>query len=319
MKRVFAMVAAAGFVGCPTPSPSSKTALITLSPADGSDRSGAVIDVDDLRRALARRRLEREGSIDAAPFTPALRESVLDELLESRMLALEAKRRGLTVTASVVAAEISGMKTGIPEDVFRTLLNDTYQTEQNLEEAVRQRLLVEALVAEETPEVGRAEFEGAWDAMPPNEKLKPARVRAAQIVVSTEAAGEEVLRRLRRGEAFEALARSHSIAPNAPAGGYLGWFARGEMPEFLEQACFALGPEQVSALTASEYGFHLFKVYEKEEARPMTLEEARPALVQQLRDRHARRSQQALLDRIRRQYDVTRNQDLLQKTMREGL
>ncbi|MEM1024537.1 MAG: peptidylprolyl isomerase [Myxococcota bacterium] len=312
--RVFLLFAMGA---CREPEPSA--VLLRLEPIGDDGYEARQLTQADFQSMLARRRLEQAGNIDAEPLRPEIREAILDELIDTELLLAEADRIGITSSSTLAQSELQSMKAGIPPDRFRRYLIDTYQSEASLLRAIKQRLRIERLVERSTPKVGRAEIEARWQTTPPNEKMKPARVRAAQILVSNEVAGREVKKRLDKGEAFEALARSHSIAPNAAAGGYLGWFARGEMPEVIESVCFRLAPDEISELTPSEYGYHLFKVYERTEARPLTLKEAAPRLAQDLRDAHGRETSEALLARVRSQMDVVQDEAAIKRLIREGL
>ena len=72
---------------------------------------------------------------------------------------------------------------------------------------------------------------------------------------------EEVLKKIRAGGDFTALAREFSEDPGTKEnGGYLPSFHRGTMvPEF-EKAVFALNPGQTSGLVKTQFGYHIIKL-----------------------------------------------------------
>ncbi|MGE4124062.1 MAG: SurA N-terminal domain-containing protein [Pusillimonas sp.] len=71
-----------------------------------------------------------------------------------------------------------------------------------------------------------------------------------------------------------AKAESEDIG-SANGGGRLGWITRGSLPAQLEQAIFALTPNQVSDVVQGPDGYHVFLASEVEAERGETFEQAR--------------------------------------------
>ncbi len=127
------------------------------------------------------------------------------------------------------------------------------------------------------------------------------QVRARHILLKMPAdADEEQKRELRQkavdirkraldGEDFGELAVEFSEDSTASAGGDLGFFTRGVMTGAFEDASFALGPGEISGLVETEFGIHIIKVEEKQEARTKTLEEVRDQIRQEVRRRESRK------------------------------
>lgn len=100
---------------------------------------------------------------------------------------------------------------------------------------------------------------------------------------------EEVLRRVRAGEDFAALAREFSADPGSKdEGGELGWMSRGETVAPFDAAMFALQPGQTSDLVETNYGFHIIQVEERraqnEQGQPAEQARARHILIATPRD-----------------------------------
>jgi len=117
----------------------------------------------------------------------------------------------------------------------------------------------------------------------------PERVTAQHILFKTEGKTPEqveaiktkargVLERAQKGESFAALAKEFSEDSSAPSGGDLGSFTRGQMVPAFDQVAFSLGPGAISNLVQTEFGIHIIKVNEKQEARSRPLEEIKEAI-----------------------------------------
>ncbi len=283
------------------------TRSTTVSP------SKVEISLAEYRHELARARLEREESLMAAPLPDALRDKLLDMMIDERVLLLEADRLGVRASTVAVAREVQRLEAEMTTTELKTRLIDTYQTLADLEAAIARRIRVATLMnrVRSRVKVSEAEIQSAWTQMSPEEKQRPARVHASQIVVTTEEEGNDIVKRLTKGEPFESIARASSIGPEAARGGDLGWFARGTMPTIFDEVCFALEPGQTSHLNPSEYGFHIFRIHAKEPERASTLEEARAELVQRLQAEKTIEAENQYLEALRGRVRVEKQEQIL--------
>jgi peptidyl-prolyl cis-trans isomerase C len=89
---------------------------------------------------------------------------------------------------------------------------------------------------------------------------------------------DDLLKRIRGGADFAALAKQYSEDPGSKDnGGEMPAFPRGQMvPEF-EAAAFSLTNNQVSDVVTSTYGYHVIKLLDKTPAKKLTLADKVPA------------------------------------------
>jgi peptidyl-prolyl cis-trans isomerase D len=87
---------------------------------------------------------------------------------------------------------------------------------------------------------------------------------------------EAVLAQAKKGANFEDLAKKNSEDDGSKdKGGDLGWIVEGQtVPEF-QKVAFSLPKGSISDLVKTEYGFHIIKVLDHEQAHTKTFEEVR--------------------------------------------
>ncbi len=83
--------------------------------------------------------------------------------------------------------------------------------------------------------------------------------RARHILVKDKSLAEQLLKRLKHGARFEALAKEYSTCPSKSKGGDLGWFGPGQMVKPFEAACEKLRPGKLSGVVKTQFGFHIIK------------------------------------------------------------
>jgi peptidyl-prolyl cis-trans isomerase D len=117
---------------------------------------------------------------------------------------------------------------------------------------------------------------------------------AAEEEAKVRAEAEAIVKRLQAGEDFAAVASQVSQDPSsAQQGGDLGFFRRGEMVKSFEDVAFALRPGEVSDPVRTDFGYHLIKVEEVQEAGYRPLDAVRDELRVRLTDEEARQQAQA--------------------------
>lgn len=99
-------------------------------------------------------------------------------------------------------------------------------------------------------------------------------------VAAARAKADDVLAKIRAGESFEDLAKTHSDdIGSAQAGGDLGFFNRGVMDPAFEDAAFALKKGDVSDLVRTSFGFHILKLDAIRESKGKSFEDVRAELL----------------------------------------
>lgn len=234
-------------------------------------RAGDVtIDVEEFRAEMAR----RGGHVPGAYATVEQRRALLDEMIQSRALALAAIAAGYDRDPEFRAA-------------VERMLGTRYLRE-HLDEQLSNVSVSEDEIA--------AFYESHRD-----EYLTPARARAAWVLIRVprKATPEAVEKARERAEAAreEALAlpgternlgdvarRLSEDAATRYTGGEIGWIyeSQGESyrlgPEFVHEVFALSGPGSLSPVLRHELGFYFLKLVEREGAAPAPLEKMAPGI-----------------------------------------
>ena len=90
---------------------------------------------------------------------------------------------------------------------------------------------------------------------------------------------EDVLKKAKKGANFQDLAKQYSEDDASKGkGGDLGWIVQGQTVAEFQAAAFGLPKGSISDLVKTQYGFHIIKVLDHENAHTKTLAEVRPEI-----------------------------------------
>jgi peptidyl-prolyl cis-trans isomerase C len=238
---------------------------------------------------------EAELMAEVARLPPQLREQFetangrrefIRSMIDKRLLAQEARRRGLHERPDI----------------------------QQQVRALEERLTIQALLAEEEKALASpsdAELRAYYEAHK-TELTQPERVRVVRVLAAVPVGAgaaeknrarqraEQFAQRLRKGEAVARVA-ADGDGPERAQGGDLGLFALGDGRDpALEKAAFALTkPGAVSPVVEEAAGWSVLQLVERREARVPPFEEVRSALQGRLQPQMKRKVFDDVLSRLR--------------------
>lgn len=245
--------------------------LLACSP-DGRSAWVAEVDGDRIPVSALEKVLGPRGEEESGEAREKRIIGELDRLIRERLVLNRARELGVTVEDAEVDELLSTLygEDPVPEDPdFREQVRREIAMDRTAVLELAPRIDVpESAIALALEEDQRGDGPGV-------------KVEVRQIIVSDPAKARRLLRELRGGGEFEAIAREHSLGPEAANGGLLPPFERGELPEAFDVA-FKLRPGDVSDVVESPYGFHIFKAERRIEPEPPDPEEARAAVRERL-------------------------------------
>ncbi len=230
--------------------------------------------------------------------TPEGRREFLENLLTRRALMLEAEDLGLEKDPQI-ARQITEYK----------------------ERLILQKLMQENIPKE--PQITDEDLQAYYDEHADEFKVGE-QVRARHILLKVDAkdAGdkraavrkkaEDLLKRARRGENFEKLAKEHSEDGSASRGGDLGFFPRGRMVEEFEKVAFAMTKEgEISNLVETKFGYHIIQFVGRQPAKEKSFEEAKEQIRRRLAPQRQREGYQTFVDNVKQKHKITIQEDVL--------
>ncbi|MBU6418940.1 MAG: peptidylprolyl isomerase [Proteobacteria bacterium] len=153
-----------------------------------------------------------------------------------------------------------------------------------------------AVAAQVTDTAVQAEYNRDYAGKP-----GPEQVDARQILVSTKAQAEDIIKQLNKGADFAKLAVKDSIDPGAKNGGELGWFSKDEMvPEFADAAFALKKGEYTKTPVHTQFGWHVILNEGHRTAPTPALADVQDQIRQKLSDQAV----QATLDKVRSQVKI---------------
>lgn len=207
---------------------------------------------------------------------------VLNNLIANKIVELEAKKLKVSVSDEEIEEEYQDyIQQYGGEDAFNQLLTSYNMDESDIKKDIKNYLLT-VKVMEDYVAIKDEDVKSFFEENKANYNQE-AKVEASHILVDDEKTAQEVIKKLNAGEDFAALAKEYSKdTATAENGGSLGSFGKGEMVEEFEKAAFSLEVGKISEPVKTEYGYHVIKVTNKQEAKEAVFEDIKDKVYQDL-------------------------------------
>jgi len=224
----------------------------------------------------------------------ALRRTALEELVLEELMLQEASAAGLTPAAPAVDEEVARARQRFGSDTeFERALGEIGLTPALFRRYMARAVLVRRVQEAHVPPVPTDADARTYYERNASKFVRPARVHLLEILTAIDPAGgraaerraaakaNDLLRQLRTGADFGALARTASEDAYRVKYGDVGWVHRGRLDPDLEAAVFAAPLDRVR-VARSLSGIHVFTVIAREPERQLTFDEARTSILERL-------------------------------------
>jgi len=144
-------------------------------------------------------------------------------------------------------------------------------------------------------------------------KKMSTEVRARHILVKTEDEAKAVYKSLKDGADFEETAKQKSQDPgSASRGGDLGWFGWGRMVQAFQKAVFELKPGQLGKPVKTPFGYHIIRMDSTRPAEIKPFDQMKDMIKQQLTSSKPREMATDYVDKIKASAKVKIKNDALE-------
>lgn len=190
--------------------------------------------------------------------------TIINKIVEKYLIMEYGKDAGIEISDDELSASIHELKKDYPDEVFQEILLKSNLENNVWEKDFHQKLLIEKITQKAIGDTEPISFDEtqAYYNSHMDDFRHPMMVRLRQIAVQTKDHAERIVALLASGEDMGELAAKNSITPDAENGGIMGWIAKGQLEEGIEEAVFSLPVGKRSNILKSSYGYHIFEVLE---------------------------------------------------------
>ncbi len=239
------------------------------------------------------------------------KESIINDFILKGLILDWARSQNISVADAAVDIAVDKYRSNYPDDLsFRRSLAQENLSFSEWREKLRYSLIEQASfkkINEKSRPPAEAEIRKYYETKKDLFKKKE-RVYLRQILLDDLAKAELIKSSLKTKD-FATLAQQYSKAPEAKAGGVVGWIEKGSVDFF--ESTFSQSIGSLSSIINSPYGYHIIKVEKKLPASIKSLDEARPQIIRALMAQKEQAEFVVWLDHQIRSSKVLKDYDLI--------
>jgi parvulin-like peptidyl-prolyl isomerase len=240
--------------------------------------------------------------LTAGDSSPSLSAAVLSRLydgfIEERLFIKRSQAEGVALSDGEKANYLKKLEISMGTEDNKSLMTDRA--------VLTERLLVEKYLYLLVKDIRVDDKEiAAYYSLHKGDYLLPEKVQVSQILLASAGQASEVRDRLKNAseEEFRTMARTASSGPEASKGGVMGVFSAGQLPPELEKVIFPMKEGEIGRVVESTYGFHIFRLDKKFEARLVGPSDAAASIRTKLADEKSQRTIAAHLEELKASMD----------------
>lgn len=242
--------------------------------------------------------------------------AAIEQLTAAEILYQEAAKLAIPDLDKQIAEKVAQNRAKFKSETeFLDALKGIDMTPQDMQEFTRKDIVINNFIEKKfaaNAAATEAEARKFYDENLDQYFKQPETVRASHILISADEKAtpeerekakekaEALLKRLKAGEDFAALAKAESVCPSSTQGGDLGTFGRGQMVGPFEDSVFALKPGEVSGLVETQFGYHIIKLVEKQELKTEKFEDVKDKIANFLKGQKVQQELSSFMDELKK-------------------
>ncbi len=242
------------------------------------------------------------------------KQKIVERMVEDELINQELTKANVTITDAEIGKELDEYKKRTPggPDQFDAFLKRSGMTVDKIKTDIKQRLsLQKHLNKDGSMNIPDAEVKKYYEDNKKRYEVKE-RVKASHILIKVDKKADDAKKKeakakidgiykeaSKKGADFATMAKAKSEGTSAPRGGDLGFFGKGRMVKEFEAVAFKMKPGQVSKPVQTQFGWHVIKVTDHQDAGQRKFDEVKDEINQRLQSRKFRTAREKFVKGLR--------------------